>query len=311
MRCPSLADLPEPPEGKVGWPWTIESSALEQPSAAGAPWPRISIVTPSFNQGQYLEETIRSVLLQGYPDLEYIIIDGGSTDESLGIIKRYERWLAHWVSEPDRGHGHGINKGFALTTGEVLGWINSDDLYFWNSFEKLGSSMAPGGRQFLYGDTIVRYPNKKLNQYFIANPVRKRFLTVGGIIYQHCSFWTRDIHEPLREDLNHAVDSELWFRLIPKARKLTYMDHPIGIMNNYPDTKSNNSANRKGWSEDNEVIGQLHELRKKGFSKFTLYHHWPIFSLDYRLSRFLSVRLRMSDEKMAQFNRYQETRGWG
>ena len=92
--------------------------------------PRISVVTPSFNQGEFLEATLRSVITQGYPELEYVVIDGGSTDDSVSIIERYEADLAYWVSEPDQGHAHALNKGFAKTTGEIMCWINSSDLYY-------------------------------------------------------------------------------------------------------------------------------------------------------------------------------------
>lgn len=96
----------------------------------GRSWPRFTVVTPSYNQAQYIEETIRSVLLQGYPDLEYIVIDGGSTDESAELIERYSPWLTYWVSEQDKGQSDAINKGFLHGTGDVQAWLNSDDVYY-------------------------------------------------------------------------------------------------------------------------------------------------------------------------------------
>ena len=88
-------------------------------------WPRISVTTPSYQQSAYLEETIRSILLQGYPDLEYLVIDGGSTDGSVEIIKKYEPWLTYWVSKPDNGQSSAINEGWARSTGDIIAWLNS------------------------------------------------------------------------------------------------------------------------------------------------------------------------------------------
>src|SRR5439155_25397176 len=107
--------------------------------------PRITIVTPSFNQGRYLEQTIRSVLDQGYPNLEYIICDGGSTDESVEIIKRYQHRLAYWCSEKDRGQSHAINKGFERATGDVYAYINSDDYFEPGVFECIAQAYNDGG----------------------------------------------------------------------------------------------------------------------------------------------------------------------
>lgn len=309
MRSPKLAELPPPPPGKIGWPWTIETPGLPPARQDGSPWPRISIVTPSYNQGKFIEETIRSVLLQGYPDLEYVVIDGGSTDDSVDIIKKYAPWLTYWVSEKDKGHGHGINKGFDRTSGRILGWINSDDLYFWDSLRHVGLAAGTDRRQFFYGDTIVKYPGQRTVQYFVANPVRRRFLTIGGIIYQHSSFWTDDLHQPLREDLICGVDSELWFRLIPAAERLTYINYPLGIMNNYPDTKSNDPNLTDVWTRDNETIGRVHNLKRTGLSRYALYHNWPIHYADYRLSRFVATRYRANRSNMEKFVSYQKMLG--
>ena len=111
---------------KEVWPWVTKFEAdIYQ---ARQNWPKISIVTPSYNQALYLEETILSVINQHYPNIEFIIIDGGSTDHSVDIIKKYERHLAYWMSEKDKGQADAITKGLKICTGEIFNWINSDDL---------------------------------------------------------------------------------------------------------------------------------------------------------------------------------------
>jgi glycosyltransferase involved in cell wall biosynthesis len=141
MRYPTLSELPPPPAGKTGWPWTQESELelLPEQMSDGSEWPRISIVTPNYNCGRFLEETIRSVLLQGYPNLEYIVIDGGSTDNSVEIIKKYEPWLTYWVSEPDKGQVDAINKGLQRVTGQWFNWINGDDILLSGSLKTLAA----------------------------------------------------------------------------------------------------------------------------------------------------------------------------
>jgi glycosyltransferase involved in cell wall biosynthesis len=123
--------FPSPPAGRSGWPWSGGSGAsgLEPPSRDESA-PRITVITPSFNQGEFLEETIRSVVLQDHPNVEYIVIDGGSTDHSVSIIKRYEPWISQWVSETDNGQADAINKGFERATGELLCWLNADDVLY-------------------------------------------------------------------------------------------------------------------------------------------------------------------------------------
>jgi len=129
MHCPSLKQLPPPPEGKTGWPWTEDTPSLDTTDLCGFQWPRVSIITPSYNQGDYIEATIRSVLLQGYPDIEYIIMDGGSNDTTTGILERYKDFFKHLSIKKDKGQSDAIKKGFSIASGYYIGWINSDDIY--------------------------------------------------------------------------------------------------------------------------------------------------------------------------------------
>ncbi len=178
---------------------------------------RLSIVTPSYNQGKYIEATLRSVLDQGDPDLEYIVMDGGSTDGTLAIVERYADRITY-RSEPDRGQAHAVNKGLALATGDVLGWLNSDDVY-------LPGALATARRVFearpevdvLYGDVVIIGPEGEPLLYRPEIGFDYAILLYGpNPIAQPAAFWRRRAMEavgPLDESLHQAMDWEWWLRM--------------------------------------------------------------------------------------------------
>jgi glycosyltransferase involved in cell wall biosynthesis len=212
--------FPSSPPGREGWPWTIEPDPLPASMPSGQPWPRITVITPSFNQAQFLEQTIRSVLFQGYPNLEYIVIDGGSTDESVEIIKKYESHLAYWVSEPDRGQSHAINKGFARATGEVMCWLNSDDFYLPGTLRAVGVSLATGSGAFaVVGHCLQVYadgrpPHRGVGRF--ESLERLLQFWKGYQMHQSSIFWRREVFEKvglLDESQHYIMDFDYWVRM--------------------------------------------------------------------------------------------------
>ena len=181
--------------------------------------PRITIVTPSFNQGQYLEQTIRSVLEQNYPNLEYIICDGGSTDNSVEIIKKYEKHLSFWCSEKDRGQSHAINKGFERATGDLYAYINSDDYFLPGAFDRVASAYQDGGK-FIVGWSQYLEPNGDFRPYPVQRHADPSDWLIKNPIPQQSSFWASSLWKklgPFREDLHYSFDYEYWLRLKFKA----------------------------------------------------------------------------------------------
>src|SRR5690349_20315753 len=167
--------------------------------------PRISIVTPSYNQGQYLEQTIRSVLEQGYPNLQYIICDGGSTDGSVEIIKKYEKHLAWWCSEKDRGQSHAINKGFQHATGDVYAYLNSDDYYLPGALNRVAEAWQAGGR-FIVGWSQYLEPHGDFRPYPVQQHGEPSDWLIKNPIPQQSSFWSAQLFKqlgPFREDLHY------------------------------------------------------------------------------------------------------------
>jgi len=200
--------------------------------ADGSPWPSVSIVTPSYNQGQFIEETIRSVLLQGYPHLEYLIIDGGSTDGSVDIIRKYEPWLAYWVSEPDRGQSHAINKGWERATGDILAYLNSDDLYCPGAIGRAMEGLRENPEYALvYSDGLWIDETSFHWKPCKSGPLDARhLLTVKGTyIPQPTVFMRRSglmAVGGLDKSLHMAMDFDLWVKLA--------LRYPLGYLEGRP-----------------------------------------------------------------------------
>jgi len=233
-------NLPLPPARRTGWPWGYTGEDLFSLSRGGEHFPRISIVTPSYNQGIYLEATIRSVLLQGYPNLEYIIVDGGSTDNSLEIIRRYAPWLACWVSETDSGQAEAINKGFSLSSGEWLAWLNSDDIYLPGGLWRVADAIRNHpGRDWVVGTTLFaddeltpvgRFEPRCDTDDWLDFVCTKR--RSGTALPQQSSFWSRRAWQqagPLDESLHYVMDHEYWGRLARLGHRPVRLNEELAL----------------------------------------------------------------------------------
>lgn len=213
--------LPPPTYGKHGWPWIVVPEKFPELTPSGKPWPKISIVTPSYNQGQFLEETIRSVLMQGYPNLEYIIMDGGSTDNSVEIIKKYEPWLTSWVSEKDNGQADAIHRGFEKATGEIIGWLNSDDYLFPSALKVVAQKFLDnlGADQVTGGYVVIRSNGREICKYYSFPQTFESLLCAGMLFGQMASFWKRKAYFEVGgfdQSLRFCFDYDLFLRLAKK-----------------------------------------------------------------------------------------------
>jgi len=193
--------------------------------------PRISIVTPSYNQGEFLERTILSVLNQNYPNLEYIIIDGGSTDGSVDIIRRYEKYLAYWISENDEGQSDAINKGFSQATGQICAYLNSDDIYLPGIFcavaeffeKNPGVSLVYGNKLIIDGDDNV-ISERRVTRYTCLSKIG--FAYGGFGVYQPASFWTKtifDLSGGVNPSLRFCMDNDLFYRFLEYGAEFRFI----------------------------------------------------------------------------------------
>ena len=225
---PRLRDLPPPPRGRTGWPWDVE--AMPAPPLFDGPSPAITVVTPSFNQAQYVEATLRSVLLQGYPRLEYRVLDGGSTDGTREVIERYAPWLSAWSSRKDSGPAEAINRGFSTATGDIVAWLNSDDRYLPGTLHAVAWAIrsSPNAAAWIGSCRSVDTSGGLLRMiapHGLTLPDLADWWGAGGFA-QPASFFSRAAAAragPLDERLQSSFDVDFFLRL---ARQGAFAGNP-------------------------------------------------------------------------------------
>ena len=209
-------------------------------------FPKITVVTPSYNQGAFLEQTMRSVLGQLYANLEYIVVDGGSTDNSVEVIKRYESQLAWWVSEKDRGQAEALNKGFSRATGDILCWLNSDDFLLPGALHEVALAFREPV-DFIYGNCLS-FSDKGTRSIVNRPPSHDRdLLTIVDYIVQPSSFWRRSLWDktgPLNEELHYAFDWE-WFLRADRLGKFQKADFIFSAYRFHDSHKSSHGGEKR------------------------------------------------------------------
>ena len=278
-----------PLSNKIGWPWAIEHS-IDANSSINVEYPKITVVTPNYNYGRYLEETIRSVIMQGYPNLEYIIIDGGSTDNSLEIIKKYEPWITHWESKADRGQTHAINKGLELATGDIFNWINSDDILMPGALLAIAQGIQ--GYDAFVGVVNNFYEQGKEEKVFPQHITAKGLLTKfttsdrpgkKDTVYHQPGLWfrTKLLKEigNIDESLSIQFDFDRLVRYIYHHPQVNYSQQTLLNFRCHPDQKTApGNVKQEGQSIaqgilDDPEYQSLHEAAKLMLDRLRWYEH--------------------------------------
>jgi glycosyltransferase involved in cell wall biosynthesis len=293
MHGVTLKQFPLPPSGRNGWPWTEESPQIPDTMPDGSCPPLVSIVTPSYNQGAFIEETIRSVLLQGYPNLEHIVIDGGSSDNTLDVLARYGDHV-RWVSEPDRGQADAINKGLRMAKGEILAYLNSDDLYLPGAVQTVVEYFAAHPQVGLtYGDCQIIDSQGNFQGLLSApKPNVKRLIHRAEFIPQAAAFWCQEVIECvglLDESLHCALDHDFFIR-IARAFPMGRILQPLACFRLHGVSKTVSQEDRH-WRE------ALAVSERYGMKPWTAWYwirrlrHWGLRALPGPAQRWVRQRL--------------------
>jgi glycosyltransferase involved in cell wall biosynthesis len=261
-----LSDLPSPPNNKTGWPWDEEFKPDLQLFSEHEFYPTVSIITPTLNQGDSIEETIRSVILQNYPYLEYYIVDGGSLDQSIEIIQKYLPWISGWTSEKDSGQSNAINKGFRMCKGQIFNWLCSDDYFAKGALWQVSKFMNENPQiDLVHGKCILRIERENSVTQVVGTCVDEpiTYPYLAEIWQPSCFYRTKLIKRTslLREDLHYCMDRELWNYLRFTTSKWKRISQILSV---YRFTGRNKSVIGRM-----EIIAELCKITK-------LYYRFPI-----------------------------------
>lgn len=207
---------------------------------------KFSIIIPSYNQGKFIEQTLESIISQEYENVEIIVIDGGSSDGTVGILEKYSSHIAYWQSTPDNGQAHAIAIGFSLATGDVLSWLNSDDVYYPLAFKEVNAKFLESNAEVVYGNMYLinetgRVVGERYLTQFLPEFLRDAYFCGGFGIYQPASFWRRNLYDRsggIDITMKFCMDNDLFNKFVMKNAKFYFLDRMLAAFRIHSSSKT-------------------------------------------------------------------------